>query len=103
MVEQVAAAGLLTASSVMVVGLTFAFDRIQAPRERRAKGMLFAVMCIGYVSAVGCLYTVTLPNSEPSSLLSAEILFKLSTGSMVAFTMMMVTALFPDEVATFLN
>jgi len=34
MVEQVAAAGLLTASSVMVVGLTFAFDRIQAPRER---------------------------------------------------------------------
>jgi len=103
MVGQVAAAGLLTASSVMVVGLTFVFDRIQAPRERRAKGMLFVIMCIGYVSALGCLYTVTLPNSEPSSLLPAEILFKLSTGSMMIFTMIMATALFPDEIAAFLR
>lgn len=99
MVESTAAAGLLTASSVMVVGLSFAFDRIKVPRKKRAKGMLFFVMTIGYLSAVGCLYTVALPTTELRSLISPELLFKTSIGSMIIFFLTMSIALFPDEVS----
>ena len=74
MVEIAAASGLLTASSVMVVGLSFVFDRIKVPRKKRAKSMIFFTMAIGYLSALGCLYTVALPASSFSDLLPAEIL-----------------------------
>ena len=103
MVESAAASGLLTASSIMVAGLSFVFDRIEVPREKRAKGTLFLIMCIGYISSLGCLYLVTLPTSGLSDLILAETLFKISIGSMMTFIIMMGVALFPDEAAAILG
>lgn len=103
MIEPVIASGLLTASSVMVVGLTFVFDRIEVPRERRAKIMLSGAMFVGYSSALWCLYVVALPTGALSDLVSAETLFRISIGSMTLFLMLMATALFPDEIMAFLE
>lgn len=103
MVEPTIASGLLTASSVMVAGLSFIFDRIAVPQKRRAKIMLSLAMFIGYSSALGCLYLVALPTSTLSDFTSAKMLFRISIGSMMLFLMFMITALFPDEIVALLE
>jgi hypothetical protein len=103
MVSVTAASELLTATSVVIESTIFAWERVEAPKKKRARGMLFVWFCLIFWTLLGCLHAVVYPEGIAARALDAKIWFNGATVLTGSFPLILITLLFPEAVAKFLE